>query len=285
VKDRKHHNTSAVKWPADNVFLARDKDTLLKVTVDKGEWLGIYRFCGAGEELMLASRSPRALYRHVKHFVLDWPIIVRRAESRRGLPQGVYPKELDRFAKLRRSAFEAIAEARKRIDPYYSFHPHDSGAKAVAIKQASDFLDELAKEARRTGKGGGRKPDHAHNRRMIAALGVLLPSDGELLSALRKNPNPDWSKFLGDIKRAVPAAGSDLPKRVQVLRTELWRFCLRVHDAYGRTVSGEELYEECGFTRTEWPLIRIAHMIGKHYAERERKRSETKPSLHTFRQI
>jgi hypothetical protein len=260
---------------------------LAKVTVDAGEWLGIYQWRrGGGKELVCAGRSPRALYKRAKglHFS-GWSISVRRAESRRALPQSVDPDRPDRFFQLQRLAFEAIAEARKRVDPNYWSHPRDHEAKTVAIEQARYFLDELAKEARRTGKGGGRKPDHAHNRRMIAVLGLLRPSDEEVLSAVRKNPNPDWSKLVGDIKRAVPAEGSDPLKKAQVLRTEFRRFCLRVHDAYQRTISGKELYEECGFTNTEWPLIRIAYMIGKNYAERERKRSETKPTLHTFQQI
>lgn len=121
-------------------------------------------------------RTPVKARKHhsISHAARSKP---RRAESKKALPQSVYPDKPDHFDQLRYRAFQAIAEARKRLDPNYLLHPQDSESKEAAIKQARDFLRDLANEARATRKPRGDSATAKENTKMLAVLWRLNRSD------------------------------------------------------------------------------------------------------------
>jgi hypothetical protein len=251
------------RWPP--WFSLSSVDVLRKVQIDKGEWLGVYQGPVPGGELLCISRSPIVLISKLKRLDVNWPVFVRRSTSKEDLVRPTPRKPEDNFSRLKRHSYEAIAEARKRLRLDYPF------ATPEEKEQAQEFLDDLANEARRTGKKRGRRTTQEHDRRMIEAFKRLFPTG---------------ATKLGNTKDAVPISSSEpVDAMAKKLRTELRRFCLRVYAARARTISGKELYEECGFTSQEWPLIERIAVVGKDYAERKRKRSGTKPPLHTFQQI
>jgi hypothetical protein len=282
VKTDKHRSNSVAKWPTEEVFLLGDPEPILRVTLDKGEWLGLYRVRNDGiQELACAGCSPRALYRKAKRLHLCWPMVARRVESKRALFEA-YPDPLDprladhvRFVQLMRWAFEAIVEARKRADPNFSLHPANAEAKEAAMIQAKDFLDKLANQLHPT-KKRGRKTNKAHSRRMIEALKRLRPSDEKIRSAVTHHGILNFSALLSNTKDAVSSDGPDTLKASKSLRTQLMRFCLRVHGLYERNSVTKalraKLCEECGFEPDEWSLVQIANMCGKALASHSTKK-------------
>ena len=163
-----------------------------------------------------------------------------------------------RWRELKRGAFEAIAEARKRLDRNWPYHPEDAEAQSKAIEEARQFLRDLANEARNLGKERGRRPKAETNRRMIEALKTLQRPDGKQLGATKDAVSSD--------------VAGPLDKVAKTLRTELRRFCLRVYETRQHALIAEELFEVCGFPRQEWPLVMKAYSIGKYFADRERRR-------------
>jgi hypothetical protein len=106
------------------MFLIQNFDILKKVRILKGEWLGIYQGIHLGlsqgrptQELLCASRSLDVLYRKLKKMGVIFPILARRAQSKKILPREIKPAEPDHFTKSCRSAYEAVAYARQLLDP------------------------------------------------------------------------------------------------------------------------------------------------------------------------
>jgi hypothetical protein len=131
-------------WPLENTFCLKDLNVLKQVRTRKREWLGVYEgmsltfFQGTGsQDLLCASRSPSVLYRRLRKMSATFPLIVRRAPSKVGLPRKIEPAKPDRFAQLRRSAFEAVGEARRMLDPDSFSLPF------VPLKDPSWFVYEL----------------------------------------------------------------------------------------------------------------------------------------------
>jgi len=259
VKRRKHHSTSSAEsLPPQDRFMVRDIETLSALSVRKGECLGIYESHGnGGLKLVCKSSSPKRLYLDAKRLNsrLQHLLIVYRAKSKGDLPLEIPPKPEDRFSMLRRHAFEAVAEARRILRLELSLTTPSEKEKA------QEFLQEIAKDARRGGKSRGRKPSQKHNRRMIEVFKKLL--------------RPHEAK-LGKTKDAIPMGSSDpVDSMAKRLRTEMRRFAVRVYEARRFTISGKELY---GFTSSEWPLIEKISALGAQYVSRKQKRQEAKGS-------
>lgn len=168
---------SKEKWkPTEGTFLLASPEPLKNLTLTEGEWLGIYQGPMPGGELLYASRSPLALYHKLKQnaktgaLAICWPVSARRAASKRELLKPLITEPQDHFQKLRRCAFEAIAEARKRINNTRGFYSE------AEIKGAGDFLRDLSNEARNSGKPKGDRPQAQENRKMLQAF--YLASQG-----------------------------------------------------------------------------------------------------------
>lgn len=174
---------SKEKWkPTEGTFLLASPEPLKTLTLNEAEWLGIYQGPTPGGELLYASRSPLALYRKLKrkrkHAVpaICWPVSARRAASNEELSKPLITEPQDDFQKLRRCAYEAIAEARKRVR-------NDIGLYSEAeVKTAQDFLRDLGKEARNSGKPKGDRPQAHENAKMLQAF--YLASKGKSLKEI-----------------------------------------------------------------------------------------------------
>jgi hypothetical protein len=132
-------------WPREDFFGLSDLRTLMKVRLKKGHWLGAYqglwpRFSqgSPSQELLCASQSPSILYRRLKKLSPTLPIIFQCAASRKALPEQIEPAKPDRIGRSRRSAFEAIGEARRMLDPDSFLFPF------VRLKGFDWFVYELA---------------------------------------------------------------------------------------------------------------------------------------------
>jgi hypothetical protein len=262
------------EWPADPFFIVKNAATLAQVTTRTGSWLGVYAAFAIPPKLMCAGRSGAALARKCRTLDLAWPLSVQRAEKRADLPVELGPLHISQeernWRELKRKAFQAIETARSRLKhaERCSDRPEDRKLRDAAISKARDaerFLNELKKEARNSGTKRGRRASHTHNRRMIAALARLLPPG---------------KQRLGATKDAVPSdVTGPLDKEAKRLRSELIRFCIRVYEARRYTTSGRELFDECGFTPQEWPLINRIFGVGKWYADRARERHPERPRV------
>jgi len=111
-------------WLPEDMLCLAALSTLKKVQTIKGYWLGAYQGIPSGLsqggpilELLCASRSPSVLSRKLKELGAQFPIFVRRAPSKDKLPIRIEPVQPDRFAQLRRSAYEAVGQARRTLDP------------------------------------------------------------------------------------------------------------------------------------------------------------------------
>jgi hypothetical protein len=101
------------------------------------------------------------------------------------------PSAVDQFEWLRLSAFEAIAEARKRLDPDYIWLPEEPNAKEAAMEQAKDFLHELRKVARAKGQRRGDTATEAGNRRALDTLSKLCLGKSLRNIAIEETAKPD----------------------------------------------------------------------------------------------
>jgi hypothetical protein len=131
-------------WPPEDFFGLSELRTLLEVRVKKGHWLGAYQGIWLGfsqgdpnQEFLCASQSPSVLYRKLKKMAPALPIIVRRASSKEALPRQIEPTTRDPTSQLRRSAFEAVGEARRMLDPDGFLFPF------VRLKGFEWFVNEL----------------------------------------------------------------------------------------------------------------------------------------------
>lgn len=135
---------ASTPWPPEDMFCLNELSVLKKIRTRNGEWLGVYEgfspgFCqGSGfQELLCASRSPAVLYRSLKRLAVAFPIIVRRAPSKEHVLQHLEPAKPSRVTQLRRSAFEAVGEARRMLDP------DDFTFPLVRLKAYDWFVYEL----------------------------------------------------------------------------------------------------------------------------------------------
>lgn len=158
----------------------------------KREWLGVYQ--DPGGELLHASRSPHAIRRKLKQLTVRWPIFFHLADSKKELSTELQPmtdKELqsrDRFLWLRRRAYEAIAEARKRINHRWGFYSE------ADLRTAKDFLRDLGNEARNSGKPKGDRPQAQENRKMLRAFYLASQGKGPKEIAIEMNGSENYER-------------------------------------------------------------------------------------------
>ena len=132
------------------------------------------------------------------------------------------PLAVDRFEWLRLSAFEAIAEARKRLDPDYIWLPEEPSAKEAAMDQAKEFLHELRKEARAKGKRRGDKATADENRKALDTLSKLCLGKSLKNIAIEETAKPDGTT-------------GNYAKREKLLRMRVKRMSRRVCEAVRKT--------------------------------------------------
>ncbi len=136
--------STGARWPSEHCFLLKDLETLRKVRLLEGDWLGVYEGIHLGlsqanqsQELLCASRSPVSLYRKLRKMAPVLPVMVRRTQLKAHLQQRIEPAKPDRFDKLCRSAYEAVADARQLLDPDSPYLP------SVPLKSYEWFVWEL----------------------------------------------------------------------------------------------------------------------------------------------
>jgi hypothetical protein len=108
--------------------------------------------------------------------ILNWPVHVRRAPSKVALPLKIEPAKPDRFAVLRRGAWEAVGYA-------WKIKRNSHGLYSEAdVKRAADFLHDLGNDCRSEGKRRGDKTRPDENRKMLDIF--LRLARGESLAAV-----------------------------------------------------------------------------------------------------
>jgi len=122
--------------------------------------------------LMSASRSHQALARRMKRTNLNFPVMVRRAPSRGELPVGIEADKPDYFLSLRRQAFTAVAEARKRVRNSIGRYSDPE------VECAKDFLRRLGNECRSTGMPRGDRTQAHENQKMLNVFCQLSTGKG-----------------------------------------------------------------------------------------------------------
>ncbi len=140
-------------WPPERQFLVKDWETMARVSIPKGQWLGLYSF----GELVCRGTSAASMSKKVKSLPLGWPLFCVRCESRSELLPALVPGQRDHYSQLKYCAYAAVAEARKR------------GDKA--------FRRDLANEASRTTKPRGDSATAEENMGMLAVLWRLNRGD------------------------------------------------------------------------------------------------------------
>jgi hypothetical protein len=141
------------------------------------------------------------------------------------MPFGEWRMPIDEdFIELQRQTSQAIAEARKRLNPHYGGHPSDPIQKQDSIEAARRFLDSLARDAAKSreatqrekdspfGDARGSRGTEKENRRMLDVLGMVA----------RGMP-------LKEIALAMPEYGpTKLEAGIRYLSARLPKFCKRV---------------------------------------------------------
>ncbi|MBZ5538235.1 MAG: hypothetical protein LAO31_19960 [Acidobacteriia bacterium] len=223
-------------WQKHAAFYLKNRISIKKVTVSRGEWLGVYQETNEGGKLLCTSQSPVALYHRLGRVAgICWPVLVRRAQSKEELPRS-FQSKTDYFEWLTHKAFEAIAEARKRRSPDYPMHPKEQKAKEAAIKQAEDFLTDLANEARNKGSEPGDKPTREEIRKMLDIFDKL--ASGDTIKSV-----------------AIDEAGlNNCERKARALSVQLLRFATRVKEAVHRTCGPRSVnYLELFHALRDWP--------------------------------
>jgi hypothetical protein len=185
--------TMGNQLPSRQTFAVRNLADLAKLPIAKGEWIGVYRHAEGGEELVRASRSPRALARSLKRESLFWPALFRCASSKAALPVKIEEDKPDHFDSLQGRAWEAVAYARNIRRNSRGWHSE------AEVKRAETFLRELSNTCRSEGKPRGDKPTEEENRRMLDVF--LRLANGEELKAIAIDiGGPDkYEKKLGSL--------------------------------------------------------------------------------------
>ena len=117
----------------------------------------------------------------------------------------------------RQVAYEAIAEAKRLLDPgYWKYRSAGSEQQQRETDLAREFLKDIEKEARKKGGKRGNSPGAAQNERLAKALG-LLANGGSL------------KQFAEDETRGKKTITSE--DRLLSLRAQLPKWCKRVYDA------------------------------------------------------
>ena len=142
-------------WPREGMFVLDGLRALEKVTVGKGEWIGVYE--GIGGPLLAAGKSPRALARRLRSANASSRVVIHRAPSKKELPHKLEANAPDYWVQLKQGAFRSIAEARSRISNEIGFYAPEQ------VQDAKDFLGTLSNEARNSGKPRGDKARASEN--------------------------------------------------------------------------------------------------------------------------